>query len=92
MVEEVNRVEYWGQEVYKGQHIVVEKYYKRQGRNSQSYVLCDGGPAFIYSHLVIATKFNMIIARRRQGHGKSGYKVYTLPIEAFNHTQTMIST
>jgi hypothetical protein len=62
-VEEVNKVDYWGQEIYKGEQIVVGKYYKRQGHNPQSYVLCDGGPAFIYSHLVIMTKFNMIVAQ-----------------------------
>jgi hypothetical protein len=85
MVEDVNKVEYWGQEVYRGKHIVVGKYYKRQGCNSQSFVLCDGGLTFIYSHLVIVTKFNMIVAQHKQGCGISGSKVYTLPIEAFNH-------
>jgi hypothetical protein len=29
MVEEVNKINHWGQEVYKGEQIVVGKYYKR---------------------------------------------------------------
>ncbi len=60
MVEEVSKVDYWGQEVYRRKQIVVGKYYKRQGHNLQSYILCGGGHGFIYSHLVITTKFNML--------------------------------
>jgi hypothetical protein len=84
MVEDINKVDCWGQEIYKGKKIIVGKYYKMQGRNPQSYVLCGGRSAFIYSHLVIATKFNMIVARHRQGHGRIRSQVYILPIEAFN--------
>jgi hypothetical protein len=29
MVEEVNKINYWGKEVYKGEQIIVGKYYKR---------------------------------------------------------------
>jgi hypothetical protein len=74
-----------------GKQIVVGKYYKRQGHNLQSYVLCDGGPTFIYLHLVIATKFNMIIVRHKQRGGRIGVQVYILPMDAFNHIQSMLS-
>jgi hypothetical protein len=61
MLEEVSKVDCWGQEVYKWKQIVAGKYYKRQGHNPLSYVLCGGGHGFIYSHLVITTKFNMLV-------------------------------
>lgn len=60
-VEEVSKIDHWGQEVYKEEQIVIEKYYERQGRNMQSYILCIIH-IFIYSHLIIARKFNMVIA------------------------------
>jgi hypothetical protein len=60
--EEVNMINCWGKEVYKGEQIIIGKYYKRQGHSLMSYVLCDGGPTFIYSHLMIITKFNMVVA------------------------------
>jgi hypothetical protein len=34
-----------------------------------SYVLSDGGLAFIYSHLVIIAKFNMVVTQHRQRRG-----------------------
>jgi hypothetical protein len=72
MVEEFNKVDYWGLEVHRGEQIVVGKYYKKQGHSSQSYILCDGRPTFIYTHLVITIKFNMTIAQHRQNRNKSG--------------------
>jgi hypothetical protein len=56
-----------------------------------SYVLCDGRPTFIYSHLVIIAKFNMVVALHKQRGGKGGSQVYTLLVEAFNHIQAMLS-
>jgi hypothetical protein len=47
MVEEFSKVDCWGSEIYKGEQIVVGKYYKKQGHSSQSYILCDGRLAFI---------------------------------------------
>jgi len=54
-----------------------------------SYVLCDGKPTFIYSHLVKTTKFNMVVAWHKQRGGKGGSQFYTLPTKAFNHIQAM---
>jgi hypothetical protein len=45
-----------------------------QGHSSQSYILCDGGQAFIYSHLVIIAKFNMTIAQHKQSKAKMDFK------------------
>jgi hypothetical protein len=56
-----------------------------------SYALCDGRATFIYSHLVITTKFNMVIALDKQRGGKGGSQVYILLVEAFNHIQAMLS-
>jgi hypothetical protein len=88
----VNKVDCWGQEVYRGEQIIVGKYYKWQGWSPQSYVLCDGGSIFVYSHLVIALKLNMIVAQHRQGRGIAKFQVYTFPTKAFNDIQTMIIT
>jgi hypothetical protein len=82
-VEEESREDCWGQKVYKGEQIVVGRYYKQQGRSMRSYVLCDAGPAYIYSHLVIAAKFAMVPARHRQKGGREGtqvHAIYTTPI------------
>jgi hypothetical protein len=56
-----------------------------------SYVLCDGRLEFIYSHLVITTKFNMVVALHKQRGGKGGSQVYTLLVEAFNDIQAMLN-
>jgi hypothetical protein len=50
-----------------------------------SYVLCDGKPTFIYSHLVKTTKFNMVVAWHKQRGGRGGSQFYTLPTKPFNH-------
>jgi hypothetical protein len=34
MVEKVNKTNCWGQEIFKGEQIIVGKYYKRQGHHS----------------------------------------------------------
>jgi hypothetical protein len=39
MVEEVSKIDHWGQEVYEEKKIVIGKYYKRQRHNMQSYIL-----------------------------------------------------
>ncbi len=61
MMDKVSKIDHWGQEVYRGEEIVVGKYYKREVCSLMSYILCDGGPTFIYSHLVIVAKFNMVV-------------------------------
>jgi hypothetical protein len=57
MVEEVSKIDHWGQEVYDEEQIVIGKYYKSKDItcNPISYA------SFIYSHL-IAAKFNMVVA------------------------------
>lgn len=47
-----------------------------------SNILCDGGLSFIYSHLVIAAKFNMVVTRHKQ---KGGNQVYIFLAEDYNH-------
>lgn len=74
MVDEVSKIDHWGEEVYMGKQIVVGKYYKVC--SLMSYILCDGRPVFIYSHLVIVAKFNMVVVWHRQ---RGGSQVYTLP-------------
>ena len=92
-VEEDSKEDCWGQKVYKGEQIVVGRYYKQKGRIMRSYVLCDAGPAYIYSHLVIAAKFAMLPARHRQKGGKEGTQVPTIctsPTSVCMHIFTLI--
>jgi hypothetical protein len=82
MVEEVSKIDHWGQEVYKKNKLWWENITKHKDVtcNPISYA------SFIYSHLIIAAKFNMVVAWHRQkGCGKIGSQVYTLLVEAFQH-------
>jgi hypothetical protein len=75
-VQEASSEDSWGQKVYHGEHIVVGTYYQRRGSSNNSYVLCGTNrPAFIYSHLVITTKFNMEVTAHRQRGGRGGTHV-----------------
>jgi hypothetical protein len=58
MVEEVNKIDHWGQEVYKEEQSVIGNITKNKDVtcNPISYA------SFIYSHLIIFAKFNMVIA------------------------------
>jgi hypothetical protein len=66
VVEEEKKNDNWGQVVYKGEQIVIRRYYKQRGRSPTSYVLCDGGSAIIYSHFIFVTKFSMQVASHYQ--------------------------
>ncbi len=73
MVIEEKHVNTYGQMFFYGNQIVINKYFKQQGRSSYSYVQCDIGEAYIYSHLIRAMKFQMIKSSHRQKGGKLVY-------------------
>lgn len=75
-VEEVMKEDSWGQRVYQGEQIVIGTYYKQKGHSDDSYVREDPcRPAYIYSHLVVATRFDMPIAKHRQKGQRRGTQV-----------------
>jgi hypothetical protein len=71
-MEEEQKVDNWARVVFEGKQVVIKRYYKQQGRNSTSYVLCDGGPTLIYSNLIFVTKFTMQLASHCQKDGRRG--------------------
>jgi hypothetical protein len=58
-----------------GNQVVIDKYFKQQGRSPYSYVWCDKGEAYIYSHLTRAMKFQMRKSSNRQKKGKHVYQL-----------------
>jgi hypothetical protein len=58
-----------------GSQVVIDKYFKQQGRSSYSYVQCDKGEAYIYSHLIRAVKFQMKQCSHRQKGAKLVYQL-----------------
>jgi hypothetical protein len=50
----------WGQEWFPGDWVIQGVWYERLRLGNMSYILCeDSPPAFVFSHLIIAFKFNM---------------------------------
>jgi hypothetical protein len=45
--------------LFFGSQVVIDKYFEQQGKSPYSYVQCDKGEAYIYSHLIRAMKFQM---------------------------------
>ena len=94
-VEEESKEDCWGQKVYRGEQIVIGRYYKQKGRSMRSYILCDAGPAYIYSHLVIAAKFAMLPTQHRQKGGREGTQVHAIDtnlICLYGHFQTSVNS
>ncbi len=60
MVTKDKHVDAYGQMLIYGNQVVIGKYFKQQGRSPHSYVQCDIGEAYIYSHLIMVVKFQMI--------------------------------
>jgi hypothetical protein len=50
-------VDAYGQMFLYNNQVVISKYFKQQGRSPHSYVQCDMGETYIYSHLIKAMKF-----------------------------------
>ena len=74
IVEEDLGPDDFGVNVEKGDEIVQGIYYAQRGMKNTSYVLLrDKGPATMYSHHVIASKFEMVQAPHKQ---KGGVTVY----------------
>jgi hypothetical protein len=77
----------WQQSAEIGDEIVIGQYYK-QGRSQTSFVLIrDQGPTFIYSHLVITSKFPMMQKSHRQ---KGDVTVYSLPQSTYEQTKAVL--
>lgn len=90
-VEEDKMEDTWGQTVYRGEQIVIGTYYKQRGSSRSSYIREDPRrPAFIYSHLVVATKFDLPAATHRQKGGRGGTQVYKLTTEAQDHIHSQL--
>jgi hypothetical protein len=60
MVTKEKHVNTYGHMFIYSSQVVIGKYFKQQGRSSYSYVRCDIGEAYIYSHLIKVVKFQMI--------------------------------
>ena len=70
VVEESTKEDSWGQMVYHGEQIVIGTYNKQKGKKGTSFIREDPNrPALIYSHLVLASKFQMPVAMHRQKGG-----------------------
>jgi hypothetical protein len=53
-------IDVWGQQWFEGNYIIRGLWYKRSRSNSRSYYLLEDSPlAFVYSHLIVASKFFM---------------------------------
>ena len=79
-IEEEMKEDSWGQKVYQGEQIVIGTYYKQKGKKLTSFIREDPSlQAFIYSHLVLALKFQMPMAMHRQKGGRGGTQVYSIP-------------
>jgi hypothetical protein len=73
MVIEKKHVDAYGQMFIYGSQVVIGKYFKQQGRSLYSYVQCDIGEAYIFSHLIRVVKFQMIQNSHRQKGGTPDY-------------------
>jgi hypothetical protein len=61
---------------FYGSQIIIGKYFKQQGKSPYSYVQCDKGKLYIYSHLIRVVKFRTVQNFHKQ---KGGKLVYQLP-------------
>jgi hypothetical protein len=61
----------WGNAWYKGDMILRGVWYDKvshqQGTNISNMLLIDFGPTYVYSHLVVASKFPMLPSATRKG-------------------------
>jgi hypothetical protein len=57
MVAQEKHIDAYGQMFIYGSQVANGKYFKQQGRSPYSYVQCDKGETYIYSHLIKAMKF-----------------------------------
>ena len=79
-VEEEMKEDSWGQKVYQGEQIVIGTYYKKKRKKLMSFIWEDPSlHAFIYSHLVLASKFQMPVAMHHQKGGCGGTQVCSIP-------------
>ena len=75
-VEEAMKEDSWDQTIYRGEQIVIGTYYKQKEKNLTSFIRKGPNhPTFIYSHLVLASKFPMPVAMHRQKGGLRGTQV-----------------
>ena len=76
VVQEATKEDSWRQTVYQGKQIVIDTYYRQKGKKVTSFVHKDPSRhALIYSHLVLASKFQMPVALHRQKGGPRGTQV-----------------
>jgi hypothetical protein len=73
MVIKKKHVDAYGQMFHYDSQVVTGKYFKQQGRSPYSYVQCDIGEAYIYSHFIRVVKFQMIQSSHKQKGGKPVY-------------------
>ena len=79
-VEEEMKEDIRGQKVYQGEQIVIVTYYKQKEKKLTSFIQEDPSlHAFIYSHLVLASKFQMPVAKHRQKGDHGGTQVRSIP-------------
>jgi hypothetical protein len=57
MVTEEKHVDIYGQMFFYNSQVFIGKYFKQQGRSLYSYVQCDIGETYIYSHFIRPVKF-----------------------------------
>jgi hypothetical protein len=60
MVTKDKQIDAYGQMFIYNNQVVIGKYFEQQGRSMYSYVQCDIGEAYIYSHFIRVVKFQMI--------------------------------
>ncbi len=88
VVEVDVRLDDWQQSAEIGDEIVSGQYYKQQGWAQTSFVLIrDQGPTFIYSHLVITSKFPMMQKSHRQ---KGDVTVYSLRQSTYEQIEAVL--
>ncbi len=78
MVIKDEHVDAYGQMFLYNSQIVISKYFKQQGRSLYSYVQCDIGEAYIYSHFIRAVKFQIIQSSHKQKGRKSIYQIFKI--------------
>ena len=70
IVQEETLTNAWRMTITKGDEVVEGLYYQHQGHWENSYVLLqDVGITCVYSHLVCANKFSMIMVQHKQKGG-----------------------
>ncbi len=76
MVTHEKHIDAYDQMFLYGNRIVIGKYFKQQVRSPYSYIQCDRGEAYIYSHLIRAMKFQMRQNSRRQKGSEPMYQFF----------------